>query len=125
MTKRLMTIQEEAVYRLVSHDFAGLSQIEAAECAGLSQSQVSRILKKIEKEHPSLFPILNARQKYVYKQIVKHGKTHKEIAVMMGTSIRTIERVVGQLRKKGVSFSSPVKSVPYKPWMDGEVKNVY
>ncbi len=123
--KRYMTEQEEQIYRLVHHDFEGLTQVEAAERAGLTQSNISRILKKIEKEHPELFPILNSRQDLIYTQIVGHGSTHQAIADMMDISIRTVERIVSQMRRKGVSFNSPVKTVPYREHMDGDVKFTY
>jgi len=92
---------------------------------GISQSQISRLLAKIEKGHPELFPILNSRQDLVYTQIVGHGQTHEAIAVMMDVTVRTVERIVGQMRKKGVSFNSPIKTVPYKKYMDSNVKNQY
>ena len=120
-----MSDLEIQIYRLCHQDFLGLSQEEAAERAGISQSQVSRILAKIEKEHPELFPILNARQNYIYKRIVKHGDTHQAIAVMMNVTIRTVERITAQMKRKGVCFNSPMKTVPYKEYLDEQVKHKY
>ncbi len=100
MKQKFMTDQEIEVYKSCHHSFEGLTQPEAAERMSISQSCVSRLLKKIEKDHPELFPILNARQDLIYTQIVGHGSTHEAIAHMMDVSIRTVERIVGQMRRR-------------------------
>jgi len=123
--KRFMTVQEEKIYRLVSHDFEGLDQQEAAERLGVDQSQVSRTLKKVEQEHPELFPILNSRQHFVYEQIVGFGRTYEQIADLMCTSVKAVERIVSRLRKKGVCFNSPAKTVRYETYHDDQVKHKY
>lgn len=123
--KRQISRHEEAVYRLVSHEFECLNQADAAKRLGISQSCVSRTLKNLEKKCPQLFPLLNHRQDLVYTQIVGFGQTHGAIAIMMNTTVRTIDRIAGQLRKKGVCFNSPIKCTPYKEYMDSEVKFTY
>ena len=120
-----MTDQEIQAYRLCHHDFKGLDQIEAAERMGISQSCVSRILANLEKKCPELFPILNSRQAYILTRITKFGDTHKDIAALMNVSVRTVERIVSQMRRKGVCFNSPIKTVRYEDYLDSEVKHVY
>ena len=125
MTKRFMTDREIQIYRLCHHQFKGLSQETAAERAGISQQSVSRILAKIKKEHPELFPILNPRQDLIYSLIVGRGFTHQQVADFVHVSIRTVERTVGQLRRKGVCFNSPAKAVKYENYMDDNVEHKY
>lgn len=123
--KRHLTELEERVYRLVHQDFEALSQNEAAERAGISQSRVSRILKKLEVKCPELFPTLNSRQDLIYTLIAGRGMTHQQIAIKMNVTVRTVERIVGQMRRKGVCFNSPIKTVPYQEYMDKDVKHQY
>jgi hypothetical protein len=40
-------------------------------------------------------------------------------------SVRTVERIVAQMKRKGVCFNSPVKTVQYKAYMDGNIKHKY
>jgi len=56
-TDRLITIYQEQIYRLCSPDFYNLKQKHVGILLDISEAQICRELKKIEKKCPSLFPL--------------------------------------------------------------------
>ncbi len=119
---RVLTVHEEHVYRLIHHDFAGLTQEEAAELLNISQSEVSRTVSHLRDKAPQLFPILTRLQVHVRGFILEQGFTHQQIAEAMGTSEGTVDSIVATLKDKGVCFEKPIgKTVQYTEGMDGDV----
>lgn len=56
-TDRLITVQQEQVYRLCSPDFYNLTYKQAGMLLGISNTTVYRELKRVKKKCPSLFPL--------------------------------------------------------------------
>lgn len=56
-TKPLATDKQIKAYKLVSPDFEGLSEQQAAEKMGISQQALSGLLRRMRIKCPSLFPI--------------------------------------------------------------------
>jgi hypothetical protein len=56
-TGRLITVQQEQVYRLCSPDFYNLSYKHAGILLGICAATVYRELKRVKKRCPSLFPL--------------------------------------------------------------------
>ncbi len=123
--KRLMAKKQEQVYRLRHHDFEGLSTKETAERLKISESSVYRILHGLKKKFPQLFPILNPRQAAIHLYITDCGFTHSEIADIMNISVKTVDRIVEQMRIKEVNFAKPPKTVQYQEYMDSKIKRVF
>ncbi len=123
--KRVITETEERVFKLCHHDFEGLTRKEAAKQMGVSQSSISRTLARVKAKAPQLFPILNPRQHLIHHCIAELGCPHKEIAEMLGVTVKTIDGIVAQMRAKGVSFAQPRKTVSYESYMDDKIKHVY
>ena len=56
-TNRLITVQQEQVYRLCSPDFYNLTYEQAGMLLGISETTVYRELERVKKKCPSLFPL--------------------------------------------------------------------
>jgi len=56
-TDRLITIQQERVYRLCSPDFYNLTHEQAGMLLGISGTTVYRELERVKEKCPSLFPL--------------------------------------------------------------------
>ncbi len=119
--QRVITEQQEQVYRCRHHDFGALTTKETAEALSISESTVCRVLKQLEKEAPQLFPVLNHRQNLVYIWITEFGHTHDYVAHHMDISVKAVDRIVTQLKAKGMSFAKPAKTVRYENHMDSNV----
>ena len=122
MTKRVISKFEEEVIRLCHHDFAGLTQTEAAQRLDVSQGLISETLAHIKKKAPQLFPILTKRQGLVRDYIVDEGLTHQQIAILLLTSEHCIDSTVATMKAKGVCFEKPRKLLRYERWMDKHVR---
>ena len=120
--KRLMTIQEENIYRCRSHEFEGLTTKETAKRLNISEACVQRNLRSLKKHFSQLFPILTRRQKFIYDCIVEKGFSHKRIARFLDVSERTIDSMVAVLKIKRVYFEKPHKTIRYETYHDEQVK---
>lgn len=118
MTERAITLFEEKVIQLIHHDFAGLTQAEAAERLNVSQAQVSRAVSQLKIKAPQLFPVLTKQQKYVRDCIAEEGFSHLQTAILAGVSKKTVDSIVTTLKAKGISFAKPHKVVPYETYYD-------
>jgi predicted DNA-binding protein (UPF0251 family) len=56
-TDRLITVQQEQIYRLCSPDFYNLTYKQAGMLLGICQATVYRELERIKKKCPQLFPL--------------------------------------------------------------------
>lgn len=122
---RTITIFEEQVLRLVHHDFAGRTQREAAEQLKCSQSQISDAISRLKQKVPQLFPILTKNQLLIQDCICEKGMTHKEIAVLLGISENTLKARITRLKKKGVDFEKPKRTLQYGEHMDAQVRHKF
>lgn len=125
MAERVMTEQEEKIYRLRHHDFGGLSTRETAGLLKITEANVQQVLRRLEMKCPQLFPILTKRQAFIQDCIVKFGFTHQKIAESLDISEDTVNSIVSILKAKGVCFSRPRKTLRYTEQMDGLIKQKF
>ncbi len=129
--ERNISIFEERVLRCVHHEFAGMTQGEAAKFLGVSESKISRALDAMQKRSKVfraigiMFPILTKHQYRVYQLVVEEGKTFKETAKITGLSISAVKNVITAIKEKGQHIPGPLNPSRYKPGMDSEVARRY
>jgi len=124
MNKRLITKRQEEILRLCHHDFAGLSQAEAAKMLDISQSAVSDVLKHIEKVMPQMFPLLTKLEAKCYHHWTVDGWSMSQIARHLDQSENAIYKTLQRAKNKGMCFTEPKGRVlQYDPSMDSNVKH--
>lgn len=125
---------EERVLRCVHHEFAGLTQSEAAKQLNVSPAKISRALADMEERSKTckpiqiMFPILTRLQFKVLTAITKRGLTIEQIAKEASLSVGAIKDTVVKLKQKGVIMpkrSDAPKTISYTPSMDKDVKEKY
>lgn len=119
--ERQITYYEEALYRLCSPDFCGLTKRQAAETLLVSCRLVDRVLKNLEQKAPQLFPILTVKQNLVKICFMQLGWDRETISYVIGLSIKSIDNIIRALRNKGVYLSCRAKTTAYRDWMDNSV----
>ena len=107
MTRKI-TNEMEQLYRLVHHDFSGLSYAEAAEVMGVSVRSVYRILAEMKKIAPQLFPILSKDQAEIWRYWHGEGLTYRTIAGMMELTEDVVCSKITTIRRK-LGVSEPYK----------------
>lgn len=122
---RTITQFEEQVLRLVHYDFKGRTQREAAEQLKCSQSQISDAISRLKRKVPSMFPILTRNQLLIHDCICEKGMTHKEISALLGVSENTLKGRIARLKKKGVAFEKPKRTLQYGEHLDGQVRQKF
>jgi len=123
--KRLITKRQEQIFRLVHHDFGGLSQTEAAQRLGISQSAVSNVLKQIKKKLPQYFPILTKIEAERYHLYVE-GWSVENIAEHFGVTPGSIYEALQRARDKGMYFTKAKgRILSYDSSMDADVKQKF
>jgi predicted XRE-type DNA-binding protein len=129
-TERQVTFKQEMAYRLCHQDFFGLGQRDAAEVMEIAQPEVSKLLDRLRKTAPQLFPILEQRMAKMYGLFME-GFTAQEIADEMGIiTVHYVRRVLHwlwtQREKTGVYFRSNAgRQVSYSPSMDAHVTEIF
>lgn len=121
--RRNLTEREEAIIRLVHHEFEGLSHEAAAARLGITRQGLEHHLQQIKKKAPSLFPILTKEQHIVYS-FFQDGLDKFQIAQLLFCTTKTIDNIQAALLKK--SFDCRIrrngrKTVFYDPSMDNRV----
>jgi DNA-directed RNA polymerase specialized sigma24 family protein len=120
--KRHITERQEQALRLVHHDFGGHSQQEAAEIMGVTLQAVCKLLKKVKKAMPHLFPILTKQEAKCYHYLTVDGWSPNEIAEHMGITADAVYKTFRRCKAKGKSFpGAHGKVLRYDESMDGEV----
>lgn len=123
--RHTLSEQEAQAIKLVHHDFGGISRRMAAEAMDISEQRLSSILRSAKKKAPQMFPILTENQNIVYMRIVEDGWDRRKIADYYPYwCVRTVDAIIAQLRKKGVSLTVP-KTVRYEPHMDNQVRKKF
>lgn len=123
MKKRLITIRQEQILKLVHHDFKGLSQSEAARKLGITQSAISDALKQVKKIMPQFFPLLTKIEAERYHLYCIEGWPVNEIAEHSGLTPDSVYKALQRARDKGARFAEPKgRALRYDPSMDVNVK---
>jgi len=124
--KRLITERQEQALRLCHHDHEGLTLTEAAEHMGITHQAVSKLLAKVKKVAPQLFPILSKQEAKCYHYLTVDGLLPKDIAHTLNISVKAVYLTLDRCAAKGLSFSGPRGNVlSYKEWMDDIVKEKF
>lgn len=126
MNKRLITKREEQIFKLVHHDFDGLSQIEAAQQLGISRSTVSHALARVKKVLLQYFPILTKLEAKCYHYYMIEGWSVFDIAKYIDKSQNMIYEALHRAKNKGMYFTEAKGRVlSYDESMDAHVKQKF
>jgi len=126
MGKRLITKRQEQIFRLVHHNFGGLSQVEAAKKLGISPSTISTTLTACKKIMPQMFPILTKLEAKYYRLYTIEGWSVKEIADRLNKSQTTIYEGFQRIKDKGIScLKTKGRLLSYDSSMDADVKQKF
>lgn len=124
--KRLITKRQEQILRLVHHDFNGLTQAEAAQQLGVSQSTISNTLKHIEKVLPYFFPILTKFEAKCHHYFAVEGWSIGEVAEHLDQSENAIYKALKRAKDKGAWFAkSKGRILSYNINMDAHVRKTF
>lgn len=124
--KRLITKKQEQILRACHHDFEGLSQSEAAEKLGITQSAISDALARIKEIMPQMFPILTKLEAKRYHLYAVEGWNVDEIAEHLGSTPDSVYKALKRARDKGACFVKPKgRALQYDPSMDVNVKHKF
>ncbi len=107
------------VYQLVHAQYAGLTIEEAATWLGVPQRDIRRAIRRLRKYVEVV--LLTERQRKVRDYILELGFTHKQIAELIGTSVRSVEKIVTVLKAKGVIIMPRPRTERYKSDMGNKV----
>lgn len=100
--KRTITERQEEAIRLCHHDFEGLTEIDAAERMGISQSAVSQLLSQVKKVAPQLFPIMTKFQAQCYHHLMCDGWSPDDIAERMDRQVNSVYKALQTCKLKGL-----------------------
>jgi len=123
--ERNLTYYEEAVYRLHSPDFCGLTRKQITETLFVSRRMVDGVLKNLEAKAPQLFPILTVKQNLVKICFMQLGRDRDTTSFVLGLSVKSVDGIIKTLRGKGVCLPRRTKTVPYRDYMDNSVRHRY
>jgi len=111
-----ITTQQFEAYKLCSGEHDGHTTAEAAKIMGITQRSVERLLERMEKILPSLFPLLTKDEAAVYA----HYQFHH---VKPDFPQEKMEYLLRSLTAKGkLGKGTPTKMLEYSPIMDNRVK---
>jgi len=123
---RKITQKQEEALRLCHHDFAGLTQTEAAEKMGISQPTLSKLLAAAGKVLPEFFPILTKLEATCYHNYIVEGWSVADIAEVVGKQESAVYDALKRARAKGQFFPEAKRRVlQYNPDMDNNVKQKF
>ena len=124
--KRLITTKQEEILRLVHHSFDGLTQVEAAQRLGVSQSVISNALKHVEEIMPQFFPILTRLEAQIYHYFMIEGWSVDEIADHLGQETNAVYKTLQRTKDKGMYFNETKgRILSYNSNMDASVKKQF
>jgi transposase len=122
----VITKKQERILRLCHHDFGGLTQAEAAQRLGVSQSVISNALKYVEKVIPDFFPILTKLEAQIYHHYMTEGWSVDEIAEHFGLTPNSIYKTLQRVKNKGMYFTKAKgRALQYDPSMDANIKEIF
>ena len=97
-TGRVISKKMEEIYRLRHHDFKGLSGEETARRTGMTQDTIRRLMWRMCKMAPQLFPILTPAQARAWHLWHHEGMSHSMIAEVMGISTNAAQKRVAKAK---------------------------
>ena len=98
--ERVISERMEAAYRHRHHEFGGKTEEETARIMGITPDAVRRLLWKLRKTAPQLFPILTPLQARAYHLWFHEGMSHNTIADIMGVSVNAVKKLIGRAKRK-------------------------
>ena len=126
--ERNITEFEEAVLRCVHHEFAGMTQAEAAVKLEVTESMISRTIKSIEEKAKTcspiriMLPILTRRQYEVLICLTLHGMSLEATATTLHTTVGSVRSSLYKMRRKGQHVPTPMKHEQYTELMDNKIE---
>ena len=124
--KRLITKKQEQILRACHQDFDGLTQSEAANKLGISQSVISNALNRIEKVMSQFFPILTKLEAKCYHLFMVEGWPVDDIAEHFGLTPNSVYKTLQRTKDKGMFFTEAKGRVlQYSPDMDANIKKQF
>jgi len=118
---RLISENDEKIFRSVHHDFGGNGVKETAKIFGVSVSAVYRALKRVRAVAPSFFPTLGKADIEVLRNY-NAGLCQEAIAQVCRISLSAVKRRLSSLKEKGVVRDIPAaKTIRYDNSMDDKV----
>jgi len=120
--KRVITERQEEAFRLCHHDFEGLTMTQAAERMGITHQAVTKLLAKVKKVAPQLFPLMTKFQAQCYHYLCCDGWPPAEIAMYMNRSLWSVYNALQKCKRKGMPLPQAHGDIMrYKEGMDGQV----
>lgn len=116
---------------MVHHQFGQLTQAEAAERLGVSETKISRTIQSLieRSKHCSpiriMFPILTEQQYAVYQCVIEAGMTNSQTAVELNIPVASVGNTLTTLRKKGMSVPKRKPVSTYYDDMADQVTNKF
>ena len=123
--KRLITENEERVYRAVSVDFDGLTPADAALKLGVSTARIHEVLQSVKRKAPQLFPLLTKQEAQAY-ELLREGKSDLDIEMSLRIDSSRLHKLVYNLRNKGrLERRGSMNCVRYEEHMANEITEKY
>lgn len=120
--KTVLTEKQIQAYRLVSGEHGGLSTADAAKKMSITTQALNRLLLRLKKLCPSLFPILT-KQEADAKALFALDWSYADIANKLQVSLNRVSQIIGSVNEKqGTICRRPVKMLRYELWMDGYIR---
>jgi len=125
--KRKLTPRQVEAYILCHHDFQGLTTEQTAAIMGITPGQVSKLLQRMEKNAPQLFPILTKLQAEMHhKSIGIDNNSVSEMAESMNITPESVSRNLHTARAKlGLPFKSHGRPLQFCRDMESQVKEKF
>lgn len=97
---RKITEKQEQAYRLCHHDFGGLFYKQAAVKMGITEIAVRKLLNRMRKIAPHLFPVLPLEHAQIWRLWQDAGLNCRDIASLKATTERAIQAKLRLIKKK-------------------------
>lgn len=111
------------VYNLVHAQYQGCTVKKAAVLLIVPEREIRWSIRRLRK-HVEVV-LLTERQRRVRDYILEYGFTHKQIAELIGTTVRSVEKIVTVLKAKGVIIMPRPKTEQYKNDMDNRIEEKF
>ena len=116
MEKRLITKHQEKVYRCMHHDFEGLSIEETAKKLGVAVTTVYKVITRLKKIAPQLFPILSKTNAIIWKYWFECGLNYKQIAIVVNLTEGAVSKRLQIIKRKMEATKTNISSTNfYRP----------